>query len=224
MKYPKTMIIDGPHTIFSSEYFMKDNTPRVLARFVDEGYKIWMLINQPSDYDVVENGQMPNWLRNYIETINESGLNNLKNLDFDKRSFIVTNDKKKAQSYDTKLDICLFEEIFNKDPLKHIDVVDLIVCFGFPDEEFKMFCKRFSVMGVMNNKIINNGYNGVAIMMEGEDMMEDVSIAVDNFKEVVEKNLYTVKHDNNLMAVTYKGRGINVELGSLNGIIPLLYY
>ena len=223
MSYKKTLIIDGPYTILSNQYFINDTIPRILASYIDQGYNIWLIQTEAPDMDALDNTQMPSWLNENMMILNEARFNNLKTLDFDSKSFIVSDNHLRASEYKTKLKIKSFEEVFGgkvECSYNPIDIADLIICFGFPLEEFKKFCHHSHLLGMAGNKLLESTKkNGVAILVEEEDSEENIDKTIDKFKSLVAKKHYKVKHDGNVMGATYKGQGINPS----NKYIPFLY-
>lgn len=220
MSYKKTLIIDGPYTIFSNQYFLNDAIPRILASYIDQGYNIWLIQSEAPDIDAMDNLQIPSWLIDNMMVLNETRFNNLKTLDFDSKSFIVTSDYERAKNYNTKLSIKNAVDVFGECMYNPIDIADLIICFGFPIEEFKKFCHKSKLLGLADDKVYEvKNKNGVAIFFSGEDTKENIDDTIDKFRNLVNKKQYKVKHDGNIMGATYKGHGVS----QTNTYIPLLY-
>lgn len=210
----KKIIILGTHTIFSDNYFINDEVPRALGRFIEDGYTIEMLKTIPEEVNL-ELIQMPFWLRDNLLVIEE--LNEKEK--YHKDSFAITDNTAIAKEYN--LNIPVYDDFFSPLTFDKFNVVDLLICFGFESKAFKHFCKTNNLLGIENDEYINKSKNNqaVAISVDTDNTKETSIYAMTKFKSVVKNGMYKVKHDNTLLGVTFKGRGVTSGVG----YTPLLF-
>jgi len=214
MTSQKKIIILGTHTLFSDNYFINDEAPRMLARLIEDGYKVELLKTIPEEFNL-EIIQMPFWLRDNMMVLEE--LN--KNEKYHKESFAIIDDIGLAKEF--KLNIPIYTNFFKPLTFDKFNIVDLLICFGFEGKEFKNFCKTNNLLGVDNGVFINSTKNSqaVAVSVDTDNTKETSDYAMSKFKLAVKNGLYKVKHDHTLMGITFKGRGISTEVG----YTPLLF-
>jgi hypothetical protein len=216
MNTHKKVIILGTHTIFSDKYFVNDEVPRVLGTLIEDGFKIELLKVLSDDVYMFENTMMPFWLRENILIIDN--INEAEKLHKD--SFVITDNAELAKTFNFSVPV--YTDFFNSLTFDKFNNVDLLVCFGFSSKEFKHFCKSNNVLGFKNGVILDRkiqNYNAVAVSTDEDNTEDTADYAISKFKLVVNNQMYKVKHNNTLIGLTYKGRGINNEIGYL----PLLF-
>jgi len=216
MSIQKKLIILGAHTIFSDKCFINDEVPRILGGYIEDGFRIELLQVLPDDEQTFNEAQMPFWLRENIFIIDK--INDKEKLD--KESFAIT-DNPELQKL-VKINIPVYTNFFESLSFDKFNIVDLLVCFGFSDKEFKHFCKTNNLLGFENGVIIDKKIkmsNAVAVSVDSDNIKETYDYAVSKFKSAVDSNMYKVKHDSTSLGVTYHGRGIDNGVGYL----PLIF-
>ena len=213
MTSPKKVIILGTHTLFSNDYFINDEAPRMLARLIEDGYKVDILKLFPEEN--IDTVQIPSWLRENMLVIDE--LN--KKEKYHKESFAIADNKDIVK--ELNLNIPVYTNLLKRLEFEKFDVVDLLICFGFEEKEFKHFCKTNNLLGVNNGIFINSSKNNkaVAVSVDTDNTKETSDYAMSKFKLAVKNGLYKIKHDHTLLGVTFKGRGITSNIG----YTPLLF-
>jgi hypothetical protein len=216
MSTKKKLLIVGAHTLFFNGYFISDDAVRILANLIDDGFKIELLKLFPEEEDIVRNTDMPFWLREQLFLLDEIPINEKHHKD----SFAVAGNKDDIKTL--KLEMPVHFNYFDKLNNNNFNIVDLVICFGFSDEYFKQFCKTNNLLCVLNGVFIsksNKNYNGIAVSVDGDNDEVSKEYAVSKFNLAVKGNMYKPKHNETIMGVSYKGRGLKNDIGS----VPVLF-
>jgi hypothetical protein len=223
--YQKVLIIDGVSTILTKGSFLKDEIPRFLSNYLNDGYSLW-LNDDNIGADLIDYTCVPFWLKQNLVFINKAIIED-NPVKFDKSSFIITNDYNRAKSLKLNINIYTNNELFNISKYKELNIADVILCFGFNVVEFNTFCKEANLLGYHDENYFNKSgkkHDGLAFLMEGENVETEYYNCLDITKYILREKLYTIKHDEYIIGVTYKGQGVeNLNLNILNGQkLPLL--
>jgi hypothetical protein len=216
MSTSKKIIILGTHTLFSDKYFINDEVPRILGAYIEDGFTLELVKVVSDDADIFEEKQMPFWLREnilLIDTVN-------KNEKLHKESFVIADDSEIANTFN--FDVPVYINFFNSLTFDKFNNVDLLVCFGFSSKEFKHFCKTNNLLGFENGVILDKNsksYNAVAVSTDDDNTKDTAEYAMSKFRMSVNNKMYKVKHDNTVLGITFKGRGIK----NGTGYLPLLF-
>jgi len=229
MESQKILLIDSISTIIRGNYFIKDEVPRILASYIEDGFKIWLLENY-NDFENLEIPCIPFWLKENVVIIDKEILKGIKNYKYSKDSFILTNDINHSKDLKMNFKIVTSFELFKTDKYEQMNIADVIICFGFNIMEFMKFCKDSNLLGISDfeSKINGNVKNpdGVAFLVnnDGNDFENKFNKIIDEFNDLVKSKKYKIKHNEYIIGITYKGEGIeNVNLNILDGNkLPLL--
>jgi hypothetical protein len=221
----KVLIIDGVSTILTKGSFLKDEIPRFLSKHLNEGYSLW-LNDDNIGADLIDYPCVPFWLKQNLVFINKTIIED-NPVNFDKSSFIITNDYNRADSLKLNIKIYTNSELFGINKYRELNIADVILCFGFNVVEFNTFCKEANLLGYYDEKYFNKSgknHDGLAFLMEDENVEKEYIKCIDVAAYNVKKNIYTIKHDEYIIGVSYKGQGVEkLNLNILNGQkLPLL--
>lgn len=221
----KVIIIDNISTILTNGSFLKDEIPRVLSNYIKEGFHLWL--NEDNiGIDLMDYPCIPFWLKQSLVFINKEIVED-NPISFDKSSFIITNDYNRAISLNLKIKIYTNQEIFNINKYDKLDIADIILCFGFNIIEFNRFCKEANLLGFYDDEFYNKNvktHDGLAFLITEMNVKKEFDYIQHKIKDLLSKNKYTIKHDEYIIGVTYKGQGVNgLDLNIINGEkLPLL--
>jgi hypothetical protein len=216
MSTQKKVLIIGTHTLFFNNYFISDEAPRILAKLIDDGFKLELLKLRPEEEDIIKNVEMPFWLRDQLFFTDELPIGEK----YHKDSFVITDNMTTVKNLNLKLPI--HTNYFNELNNDNFRIVDLLICFGFSEEYFKQFCKTNNLLGIANGVFISKNskkYNGVAVLTEEDNDEATKDYAVSKFNLAVKGNMYSPKHNETIMGVSYKGLGLKSDIGT----VPVLF-
>jgi len=212
----KKVLIIGVHTLLYNEHFVSDETPRILASLIDDGFKIELLKLAPEEETIIKDMDMPFWLRENLFLLDELPINEK----YHKDSFAIARNSDDIKTLKLKIPVNM--DYFNKLNNNNFNIVDLLICFGFSDEYFKQFCKTNNLLGVSNGVFIsksNKSYNSVAVSVDGDNDETTKQYAISKFNLAVKGNMYKPKHNDTIMGVSYKGQGLKNDIGT----VPVLF-
>jgi hypothetical protein len=221
----KVIIIDTISTILTNGSFLKDEIPRALSNYIRDGFHLWL--NEDNiGIDLMDYPCIPFWLKQSLVFINKEILDDNQVL-FDKSSFIITNNYNRAASLKLNLKIYTNKEIFNIDKYQKLDIADAVLCFGFNITEFNRFCKEANLLGFYDDEYYNKNvknHDGLAFLITEMDVKKEFEYIQHTIKDLITKNKYTIKHDEYIIGVSYKGQGVDgINLNIINGEkLPLL--
>jgi hypothetical protein len=231
MNKQRLVIIDGPYTLISNEHFIKDEIPRMLAKYIDDDYKIWMInVEVNDDTFFLKNTSVPQWLKENVMMISIETFKGLSLSEYNKKdSFILTDNHERVQSYGKKLTVYHLNDLFKNSKYEPLNIADLILCFGFEKSEFTNFCQQSNLLGVSENKTIKTTMSlnpdGVAFHIKKNDIkiVNEVKHSQGILNDMIKNNQYKIRHYHNILGVTNKGKGLDhVNLEYMGIELPLL--
>jgi hypothetical protein len=220
----KVIILDGISSIIKNQNFIKDSIPRVLAKYVDDKYKLWLRPNPMESNGILDYICVPFWLKQSIITVNDNILENLKDIKFSSDSFVISNDTNKDAIFKKfKLRVYSSYDIFSY-RYNPLNIADIILCFGFEDLEFKKLCNEANLLEFGSKTLKTKKYNGVAFSIKSDNLELEYKDIIENFQSLIKSGKYTIKHKEYVIGLTSGGLGIEgLNLNIINGkSLPLI--
>ena len=222
----KIILIDGLSSIMNEEYFMNDAIPRFLAKFLEEGYSIWINIREQEDTDRWNIITVPKFLRENILLLDDFDITSLIDLADQESSMVITNYPENKSLYNICGKVYTNTEIFNLEKFPTINFADFLFCFGFSEKDFLVFCETSNFIGIVKNKTVrdkdkNNKTNGMAFWVEKDIEWKEQNEEFQDFANIcIQKKLFIPKHKKTLLGIIYQGKD---KLNALKSELPLLY-
>lgn len=226
MTIQRILVIDGPNTILTENYFVSEEVPRFLAKCIDDGYKIWLNNDKLND-DILNYSCIPFWLKQDIVTVTPEIIKH-SGVKFTDDSMIITNDINKSKSLKLNLHIFSIDEFFHIRKYKPLKLADIYLCFGFNIAEFVKYCNEANCMGVDEGEVVVNikKAEGVAFLIKDRDFEVQYNEAMKYFDKLTEDKKYKIKYKEFVLGVTCKGKGIenvNLAIFEKNEKLPLVF-
>jgi hypothetical protein len=221
----KVIFIDDISVIIKDKNFIRDNIPRFLAKCIEEKYKLWLRIDKIDNSGILDYDFIPSWLKQSIIFINDEILENLGNYKFSKDSFIISNSLKPLiNAKKLKLNVYSGKDIFDCKNCPQINFSDLILCFGFEEDEYISFCYESNLLNLENYIKNKKIYNGVAFKIKSNNLEIEYKDVINKFNDLINKKSYSVKHKNLIIGATKNGKGLEgLNLNIINNKkIPLI--
>lgn len=225
----KIMVLDGASTILCENFFVKDDIPRILASFVDDGYDIIFIYEneEEDEKEAVLNANIPFWLTQNILFLTRADFEDKDLSYYSQDSVFISNNSNRLEKYKQKIMVQNANDFFESKEYPVINIADIIICYGFSENEFVKFCSQNNFFGVLDKVNVNTRQKkieGVALFAQSDKSKNDYEFGMDCLRVLKSQNRYTPKHNKRVIGVTCKGAGLdNVNLSYKdNKTLPLL--
>jgi hypothetical protein len=209
----KILFIDGLSTIMNEKYFILDEIPRIIAEYLEEGFKIMIVLREREDssrwYDFKV---VPDWMRNNITVSSEIDYTNLMNIVDKETSMVISNDISNPVLQDVFDNINDIKDVFNFGKYPVVNRADYLFCFGFDEKEFMDFCNQSNLIGIIGEHVardndFQNSINGMAFLVDKDkSWSENLKDMKGYIKACLKENRYIPRHSNRMLGIIFQGR------------------
>lgn len=220
----KILFIDGLSTIMNEKYFILDEIPRIMADYLEEGFKIKIALREREDssrwYDFKV---VPDWMHNNIVLFSGIDYSNLMNIVDKETSIAITNDIDNPVLQTIFDNINDIKDIFHFGTFPIVNRADYLFCFGFEEKEFMDFCNQSNLIGIIGEHVardndFQNSVNGMAFLVDKDKSWIETFKDTKNYIKVcIKENRYIPRHKNQMLGIIYQGREYNMaKVSQLN--------
>jgi len=209
----KILFIDGLSTIMNEKYFILDEIPRIIAEYLEEGFKIRIVLREREessqwyDFKVV-----PDWMRNNITVFSGIDYTDLRNIVDKETSMAITNDINNPALQNVFDNINDIKDVFSFGKYPVVNRADYLFCFGFEEKEFMDFCNQSNLIGIIGEHVardndFKNSVNGMAFLVDKDKYWSENLKDNKNYVKIcVKENRYIPRHNNKILGIIYQGK------------------
>lgn len=223
----KILLIDGLTTIMNEKYFIKDEVPRVLGDYLDQGFEILLLLRDLEDSTRwYQTNIVPDWMRENILLQSILDFETLANNADQEESMVLTNNPTNRSLYNICGPVKSVEQIFHTDKFPILTTSDFLFCFGWDQDTFATFCETTNCIGIVDEHVLVNSKKGVrpnamAFWMNPTKSAKESLRKIQLYSEkAIRSNRFKPQHQRNLLGVIYQGKDYSLAK-EFN--IPLFY-
>jgi hypothetical protein len=220
----KILFIDGLSTIMNEKYFILDEIPRIMADYIEEGFKILIVLRDREDssrwYDFKV---VPDWMRNNITVFSDIDYSNLMNIVNKENSMAITNNIENPVLQDVFDNINDVKDVFSFGKYPIVNRADYLFCFGFEENEFMDFCNQSNLIGIIGEHVardndLKNSVNGMAFLVDKDkNWSENLKDSKNYIRVCIKENRYIPRHKNRMLGIIYQGKGYEMaKVSQLN--------
>jgi len=220
-------MIDGLTTIMNEKFFIRDDIPKIIANYIEQGYQIWISLRLNEDssrwYDTEV---VPSWMRESIFVFEDLDYGDLKDKADQETSMVLTNNMENPSIYDVCGKVYNIESVLYYGTFPIVNIADIIFCFGFDEKTFVNFCEQSNLIGIVGEHVardndIKNSRNGIAFLVDKDkSWKETYDNVIDYVSLCIKQQRLSIKHNRTILGVIYQGK--DYELAK-NSFLNLLY-